>query len=285
MNILSIQSHVAYGHVGNSAAVFPLQRLGFEVWPVHTVQLSNHPGYGECAGRVFPGEHLHEVIDGLAARGVLGSCDAVLSGYLGGVGPGAAVLEAVERVKDANPGALYACDPVMGDKADGLYVATDVPPFFRERLVPRADIIMPNLFELEVLAGTSVATLDDAVAAARRACALGPSGVLVTSLRHEATRPDEIEMLAVTPEAAWRLATPWLACEPQPKGAGDMLAGLFLGSYLRSRELAGALEDAAAATYAAVAATQAAGARELRLIAAQDEILCPSRRFAAERIE
>jgi len=288
MNILSIQSHVTYGHVGNSAAVFPLQRLGFEVWPVHTVQFSNHAGYDGFTGRAFPAEHLREVVEGLAARGVLGACDGVLSGYLGGAEAGAAVLEAVDRVKAANPRALYACDPVMGDGAGdaggGLYVDPALPAFFREHALARADIVTPNLFELETLTGATVATLDEAVAAARRALALGPSVVLVTGLRHEATGAGEVELLAVTGEDAWRLCTPLLACDPQPNGAGDLLAALYLGHYLRTREPARALEAAAAATFAVLARTQAAGTRELQLIAAQDEIVAPKRHFPAEKI-
>ena len=283
MNILSIQSHVTYGHVGNSAAVFPLQRLGFEVWPLHTLQFSNHAGYDGFTGRVFPAEHLREVVEGLGARGVLGACDGVLSGYLGGAEAGAAVLEAVDRVKAANPRALYACDPVMGD-GGGLYVDPALPAFFREHALARADIVTPNLFELETLTGATVATLDEAVAAARRALALGPSVVLVTGLRHEATGAGEVELLAVTGEDAWRLCTPLLACDPQPNGAGDLLAALYLGHYLRTREPARALEAAAAATFAVLARTQAAGTRELQLIAAQDDLVAPKRHFPAEKI-
>ncbi len=284
MNILSIQSHVTYGHVGNSAAVFALQRLGFEVWPLHTLQFSNHAGYPGFTGQVFSARHLREVVDGLAARGVLGVCDAVLSGYLGAAESGLAVLDAVARVKAANPAAIYACDPVMGDGEGGLYVDPALPGFFRDRALALADIVTPNVFELEVLSGATVATLDGAVAAARGLTERGPSVVLVTGLRHDATRAGEIEVLAVTGADAWRLCTPLLPCDPRPNGAGDLLAALFLGHYLRARDAGHALEAAAAATFAVLDATRIAGARELRLIAAQDEIVAPRRQFAAERI-
>jgi pyridoxine kinase len=284
MNILSIQSHVAYGHVGNAAAVFPLQRLGFEVWPLHTVQLSNHPGYGTRTGRVFPAEHLREVITGLDACGALARCDAVLSGYLGEAALGQAVLEAVARVKDANPDALYACDPVMGDGGCGLYVDGEIPAFFRAQAVPQADIITPNIFELETLTGTKAATLEDAVAAAGQAISQGPSVVLVTSLRHAATPADEIEMLALAGEAAWRVVTPFLEFAVPPNGAGDLTAALFLGHYLRTRDVKAALEGAAARVFAVIARTHEAGTRELQLISAQDEIVAPARHFAAQRI-
>jgi pyridoxine kinase len=279
---------VTYGHVGNSAAVFALQRLGFEVWPLHTLQFSNHAGYEGFEGQVFAAEHLREVVDGLAARGVLGVCDAVLSGYLGAAETGAAVLDAVARVKAANPKALYACDPVMGDGdgagGGGLYVDPALPGLLRERALPLADIAAPNVFELETLTGASLATLDEAVAAARGLTERGPSVVLVTGLRHQTTRAGEIELLAVTVRDAWRLITPLLACDPQPNGAGDLLAALFLGYYLRRGDAGQALEAAAAANFAVLEATQIAGTRELRLIAAQDELVAPKRHFAAEKI-
>ncbi len=284
MNILSIQSHVTYGHVGNSAAVFPLQRLGFEVWPLHTLQFSNHAGYAGFTGQVFGAQHLREVVDGLAARGVLGTCDAVLSGYLGAAEVGAAVCDAVARVKAANPTALYACDPVMGDGEGGLYVDAALPELFRDRALALADIVTPNLFELQTLTGARVVTLDQAVSAARGLVARGPGVVLVTGLRHQTTRAGEIELLAVTARGAWRLITPLLPCDPQPNGAGDLLAALFLGHYLRTRDAGQALEAAAAATFAVLDATRIAGARELQLIAAQDEIVAPRRHFPAERI-
>jgi len=305
MNILSIQSHVTYGHVGNSAAVFALQRLGFEVWPLHTLQFSNHAGYEGFTGQVFTAQHLRAVVDGLAARGLLGACDAVLSGYLGSAEAGAAVLDAVARVKAANPGALYACDPVMGDgdgprgasrsgARGGLYVDAALPDFFREHALPLADIVTPNVFELEILTGARVITLDEAVAAARGLTEPGSTGrgqmgrgpgvVLVTGLRHDTTRAGEIELLAVTAQDAWRLVTPRLPCDPQPNGAGDLLAALFLGHFLRARDAGQALEKAAAANFAVLEATQIAGTRELRLIAAQDDLVAPKRPFAAEKI-
>ena len=255
MNILSIQSHVAFGHVGNGAAVFPLQRLGFEAWPVNTVQFSNHTGYPTCRGRVFEAAHVAELVEGLDERGVLGGCDAVLSGYLGDAALGAAILDAVARVRAANSGALYTCDPVMGDVTQGVFVRPDIPAFMREHAVPAADLITPNQFELELLTDVTVRSLADAVAGARKALALGPSVVLVTSLRHDATKAGEIEMLAVTAQAASRVVTPYLAMDPAPNGAGDALAALFLAFYIKAgrttEAVPQALGQAAAAIFAA----------------------------------
>ena len=155
VSVLSIQSHVAYGHVGNSSAVFPLQRLGIEVWPVHTVQFSNHTGYGEWTGRVFDGQAVEEVVQGIAARGVLGRCDAVLSGYLGSADIGHAVVAAVGQVREANTDAVYCCDPVIGDVGRGIFVRPGIADFLREVAVPAADIVTPNHFELDLLSGTT----------------------------------------------------------------------------------------------------------------------------------
>ena len=141
LNILSIQSSVAYGHVGNSAAVFPLQRLGISVWPVNTVHFSNHTGYGDWRGPVLPAADIAAVIDGIERRGVLPDCDAVLSGYMGDASLGQVIVDAAARVKAANAGALYCCDPVMGDVGRGIYVRPGIPDFMRDPAVPAADIL------------------------------------------------------------------------------------------------------------------------------------------------
>src|SRR5271169_1695022 len=174
MNLLSIQSHVAYGHVGNSAAVFALQRIGVEVWPVHTVQFANHSGYGKPRGEVFDAGLIRDVVAGIGERGVLGQCDGVLSGYIGSAEIGGAILDAVVAVKRANPAAKYCCDPVIGDAGRGVYVARDVPDFIKRKAVPAADSVTPNQFELEVLVGRACKTLDDVRAAVTAVHALGP---------------------------------------------------------------------------------------------------------------
>jgi pyridoxine kinase len=219
---------------------------------------------------------------------VLAGCDAVLSGYMGDAALGATILDAVARVRADNPAALYVCDPVMGDVEQGLFVRPDIPDFMRARAVPAADLITPNQFELELLTGVEVGSLEDAVAGARKALALGPRVVLVTSLQHAGTNAEEIEMLAVTREAAWRVATPYLPLDPAPNGAGDALAALFLAHHLKAGgtpdTTPDALGRAAAAIYAVIAETQRAGTRELQLIAAQDEIARPARRFPVDKI-
>ena len=279
--VLSIQSAVAYGHVGNSAATFPLQRLGVEVWPVNTVQFSNHPGYGARTGQVFSGAQVRDVVEGIAARGVLGGCAAVLSGYFGDAAVAEAVLGATVRVRAANPAALYCCDPVIGDTEPGVYVQPAIPALLRDRCLPAADIATPNQFELQHLTDRPVATLAEAgsAVAALRATMRPGACVLVTSLRIADTPADAIDLLAQDGSGSWRLRTPLLASTAN--GAGDTIAALFLLHRLRNASAAGALEAAASATFGLLRRTAEAGSRELLTVAAQGEFVMPSQWFAA----
>ncbi|HEV2548508.1 MAG TPA: pyridoxal kinase PdxY [Stellaceae bacterium] len=280
MAILSIQSAVAYGHVGNSAAMFPLQRLGFEVWPVDTVQFSNHTGYGQWRGRAWDAVAISEVIRGVAERGVLPRCEAVLSGYLGDVALGEVVLEAVAAVKAANPTALYCCDPVIGDDHSGIFVAPEIPAFFRDRAVAAADILTPNRFELALLSGREIAGVADALGAAAALRARGPRLILVTSLPGDNAK--EIAMLAAGKDGGWLVATPRL---PHVfNGAGDLTAAVFLGQYLRVRDPAAALAATAASVYAVLEETLGRGTPELAIVAAQATLADPVRQFPVRRV-
>lgn len=276
MNILSIQSHVAYGHVGNASATFPLQRLGAEVWAVNTVQFSNHTGYGAWRGQVFGADLVRDVVQGIAERGVLPSCDAVLSGYMGDAAIGEAILDAVAQVKAANPAALWCCDPVIGDVGRGVFVRPGIPEFLRDRALPAADIATPNRFELEWLTGMAVTDLASAKAAVAALQARGPRCVLLTSLE---AGTGEIGMMAAEGGRFHHLTTPMLPLSVN--GAGDAIAALFMFHRLRSGEAATALEEAASAVFGLLRRTAEAGAREILTVAAQEEFVAPSRRFRA----
>lgn len=282
MNLLSIQSHVAYGHVGNDAAVFPLQRLGVEVWPIHTVQFSNHTGYGGWRGEVFGADAIRGVMQGIEERGVLASCDGVLSGYMGSAGIGSAVLDAVDRVKRANEKARYCCDPVIGDIDTGIFVRPDIPEFIRDRAVPAADFVAPNQFELDYLSGLTSRTMAEAVRACGALHAMGPKTVLVTSLHVEDTPKDAIELLASGLDGRFRVRTPLL--DISASGAGDAIAALFFAHALRSGSTAEALSAAASSVFGMLKRTVEAGSREILLVAAQDEFVKPSRLFRAEAV-
>jgi pyridoxine kinase len=282
VNILSIQSHVAYGHVGNAAATFPLQRIGVEVWPIHTVQFSNHTGYGAWTGRVFEAAMITELVRGIAERGVLGRCDGVLSGYMGSAETGAAILDAVAQVKAANPKARYCCDPVIGDIGHGIYVRPGIPEFMRAHALPLADIVTPNQFELEHLVGRSSARARDALGAVDALHALGPRTILVTSLHTDETPDDAIDLVASDASGRFRVRTPKLPISVN--GAGDAIAALFFAHYLASGSAAEAVSRAASSVFGVLRRTAEAGSREILLVDAQEEFVNPSRVFPAEPV-
>lgn len=282
MKILSIQSAVAYGHVGNSAAVFPLQRIGVEVLPVYTVNFSNHTGYGAWRGPLIAPEDVREVITGIEERGVFGQIDAILSGYQGGEGIGDVIIDAVARVKSANPDALYACDPVMGNAKSGCFVAPAIPVLLRERVVPVADIITPNQFELGFLTDTEPDTLESTLASVDLAHAMGPRTVLVTSVERPDREEGTIEMLAADEKGAWIVQTPHLPMKAN--GSGDVTAALFTAHYVETGSAKIALERTASSVYDLLKATLESGERELQLVEAQEFYANPQMQFTARQV-
>ncbi len=282
MNILSIQSHVVHGHVGNRSAVFPLERLGYEVWPLNTVQFSCHSGRSGWTGSNFGGKHVQDLIKGLEAIEVLSACDAVLSGYMGDVETGAAILEAVAAVRKANPDALYCCDPVMGDVPGGIYVKSDLPRFMAEMVVPKAEIVCPNVFEAGLLSGPEGAQDRSIVQKADAIHAMGPRIVIIKSYQPM----DDARLGFFISDGTVRkmVLAPVLPFPTPPKGSGDLASALFLGYYLKTRDLIDAIEATLDALYSILEATIATGKEELAIIAVQDKIARPPHRFNVENI-
>ncbi|NNG36759.1 pyridoxal kinase PdxY [Nakamurella aerolata] len=298
MRILSIQSSVAYGHVGNSAAAFPLQRLGHEVWPVLTVHFSNHTGYGQWQGPVLDPADVRAVLAGIEDLGVLGTADAVLTGYQGSPGVAAIVLDTVAKVRQLNPRAVYCCDPVLGDIGTGFFVLPGLPALMRDEVLPQADMVTPNVFELAYLASDAVApeggqppldqfadvsSLEAVQAAVERVRARGPRTVLVTSVEHsniDGIAPDHIGMLGVDDTGSYLVTTPRL--DADVNGLGDVTAALLLAHL--SAGLPAAMEKVAGSVFAILKATVDAGSREIQLITAQDEIAQPTMHFRVERL-
>ncbi len=277
--VLSVQSWVACGNVGNTAALFPLQRLGCETWSLNTVAFSNHTGYERWRGSTVPASEIATLFEGIAELGVLPRCDAVLSGYLGAAETGPVLLDIVARVKEANPRALFCCDPVMGDIGLGYYVRSGIPEFFRDRALTLADVVTPNRFELEWLSGSPVCSLAEASAAVEKLRERGPGIVLATSL--EIVR-DRIVTVAAGPEGVWAVETPRLPIEAT--GCGDAVAALFLGWLLKGRAVPEALAATIAAIYGVIEATMHSGGGELALVAAQEELVSPTRPVSVQRL-
>jgi pyridoxine kinase len=278
MGILSIQSSVAAGHVGNAAAVFPLQRLGFDVWRVDTVVFSNHPAHGRHKGRIVGAGEVATLLDGLADLGLWDQCEAVMSGYLGSAETGAVIVGTVARIRAARPDMLYLCDPVIGD--DGkVYVGEGIVDFYRTAGIPAADIVTPNAFEAAHLTGIATATAEGALAAARALRAAGPRIAVVTGVR----TGDRSRTLAVSDSGAWSVTVPWV--ERPSHGAGDLFAALLLGRLLRGAPLPEALSLAVSSVHAVLDRPSTGPAREIPLIAAQAVLLDPPRRFPAEALD
>ncbi|PPF76524.1 pyridoxal kinase [Subtercola sp. Z020] len=282
MKILSIQSAVAFGHVGNSAAVFPLQRIGAEVLPVYTVNFSNHTGYGAWRGPLISPDDVRDVLLGIEERGVFPEIDVVLSGYQGGVGIGEVIVDAVQRVKAVNPSAVYACDPVMGNAKSGCFVAPEIPVLLRDRVVPVADIITPNQFELGYLTGTEPTTLESTLESVDLARAMGPSTVLVTSVERPDRDPQTIEMLVVDESGAWVVRTPFMPFKAN--GSGDVTAALFTAHLRETGDASVSLERTASSVFDLIEMTYRSGERELKLVEAQESYAHPRMQFSAERV-
>jgi pyridoxine kinase len=284
INVLSIQSHVVFGHAGNGAAVFPMQRLGVNVWPLNTVQFSNHTQYGRWTGSVVDADELQRVIEGIGAIGVLSRCNAVLSGYLGAPEQGRAVAEIVRMVKSVNPRALFFCDPVMGSAGGGCKVEPGIQEFLADTMPSIADAMMPNHVELQKLVGRNVETVEEAIVACRELIARGPRTILVKHLIDRNSRADTFNMLAVTETEAWFVQRPLYPFARQPVGVGDLTSAVFVARTLAGDSLRDALEHALAAVNAVVKTTYEAGRYELEIVASQDEIAHPTDRFPALQV-
>jgi len=282
MTVISIQSQVAFGHVGNSAAVFPMQMHGIDVIAVPTTLLSNRPGYKTVRGRVLEAQLVADLLQGVEERGALDTCTMILSGYLGSPEIATVVADFVARARASHPRLIYACDPVLGDRDRGLFVQAGIPPLVRDRLLPLADIITPNHFEFEWLCGAKALTSGQMIAQAQTLLARGPSTVVVTSAELEDTPAGEIETLAIEHENAWRVRTPKLPISPN--GTGDLFASLLASARVRGSDTRQGLSHAASAIFAVLQRTAADGTEEMRIVESAELLVHPKQRFEATAV-
>ena len=286
MSILSIQSHVSFGHAGNSASVFPLQFLGHNVWPVHTVNYSNHTGYGKWKGETISAKVIREIIDGIFAITEPKSCKAVLSGYLGTPGVAESVENALKKLKKVNSKILFCCDPVMGDKGRGFFVKDEIPEYFKKKLVPIANIITPNHFEFNFLCGES-ATYKDAIINAAPLLKKGPSWIIIKSFIGKETTPGTLDVLAISATSAYKINTPHIIYpnDKPPVGTGDLFTSLYLGNYINNNfDAVNALEMACSSIYSILKFTYDKNMYELEIINAREQILSPNEMFRAVKL-
>ncbi|MEO6842188.1 MAG: pyridoxal kinase PdxY [Bradyrhizobium sp.] len=279
MSVISIQSQVAYGHVGNSAAMFPMQMHGIDVIAVPTTLLSNRPGYPTLRGQVLDAQLVADLLLGVEERGAVDTCRMILSGYLGSAEIAVVVADFVARARARNPKLMYCCDPVLGDRDRGLFVHADIPPLVRDRLCPLADIITPNHFEFEWLCRSQATTIDQVIAQAQSLLARGPSTIVVTSAELADTPDDEIETLAIERSRAWRVRTPKLPISPS--GTGDLFAALLVSARISGSDTPDALGHAASAIFAVLERTAISGTEEMRIVESAEQLVHPKRLFDA----
>ena len=264
MRVISIQSQVVYGHVGNSAAVLPMQVKGIEVAAVPTALLSNHPHYPTMYGQVLAAEFVDGLLRGVEERGLVEQAAAIVTGYLGSVENGEVVAEFVSRARGKNPDLIYVCDPVMGDDDLGLFVDEDLVGLFRARLVSIASVITPNQYELELLARTKARSAEAIAQAMHALSRCGTDAAVVTGCVLDDTPIGSVETVAWTPEKLTRTVTPRLPI--RPCGTGDLFTALLLSRLCHGETLSRASELATSEILAVLERTQAAGSAEMSLV-------------------
>ena len=259
MTVLSIQSSVIFGYVGNNIARPVLQTLGYDVWCVDTVNFSNHPGYGSFTGSVKEAHKIQEEINGLANLDILGECDAILSGYLGEVETAKTVSRTIELIKEQNETAIYLLDPVIGDDGQ-IYVKNGLIEAFKNELLPKADVILPNQSELGWLSGLKINDVSSLKTASKYLIKCGAKTVVVTGI-------PEIETLTnyvITSDAFWAISTPKL--NRKFSGTGDLFSSLFTGAFLQTKDLYNALNFATEGCSIVVRETQKKDSKELSVL-------------------
>lgn len=262
MAILSIQSHVAYGYVGNKAAVYPLQSMGHEVWPVNTVQFSNHTGYGKWQGEVFSRAHIRNVIKGFEDLGIVQQCDAILSGYMGSREIAEEVQETVDYFKSKHPNLIYLCDPVIGSTS--CFVKPEVFDFFKTQL--RADIITPNQFEAESLSDIKINSSQDIKKVAEYFHDLGVKIVVITGLKLPDVSPDALYVYISFDNTIALIKVKEYAFAISPNGTGDLFSAVFLGAYILTNNPLESLQRTVFLTDQVMKNTFDSKGRELKVI-------------------
>lgn len=278
-HILTIQSHVVYGHAGNAAAVFPMQRLGHQVSILNLLQFSNHTGYGSWGGRALSAEELRDVLQGLEKIGVFQSLDAIISGYIGSVEQVQVIYDTIQAIKKQRPSFIYYCDPVMGDDGRGLYVKPEIATFIQKQLIQLADWITPNAFELSQLTNIAITNTHDALRASQQLVSYYNFGVLATSI---ADSPQKTGLLLTTKKNNYHVETPKYDLIRTVHGTGDVTAATFISHLLHGDAPVVAMEKTANTMDAITQLTFKQGLTELAIIAAQEAIAYPDIIFKAK---
>jgi pyridoxine kinase len=285
-HILSLQSHVAYGYVGNCVATFVLQRMGHEVIRVNTVQFSSHSGYGKLYGDIMSLEHIEKIFLGLQEYNFLNDIQAVVTGYMGDKSLGDVLVKWLSQIRQINPNLIYCCDPVIGDIDRGVYVKDGVGDFFKQNAARLSNIMTPNHFELSYLTGINCDNIVSVIDACNILHKQGVGIVLVTSLLLPQDNPNEISMLiSSSSKGVFKISTPKLQMPIAVTGAGDMTSAIFLSSYLNTRDEKLSLELTTTKVFSIFEKTLEAKRRELALVQEQNCLSSNDVKFIAHKID
>jgi len=279
-HILTLQSHVVYGHAGNAAAVFPMQRLGHQVCVLNLLQFSNHTGHGTWGGGAISADELKSILNGLKQVGVLSKLDCIVSGYIGSLEQAQAIYDFVLEVKADYPHIIYCCDPVMGDERPGMYVKPEIAVFMQSHLVPIADWITPNRFELSHLVGKPIVNLEDAVQACATLLDDKKQGILATSI---ADQPGMTGLCLMTKEGVYYCETPKYELIHTVHGTGDVTAATFLSHLLNGENAKAAMEKTANTLHDLAQFSFENHLTELGIVACQEEIAHPRQTYRVKK--
>lgn len=271
--VISIQSQVIHGHVGNSAAVFPMQSRGIEVAAVPTALLSNHPHYPTMRGKVFEPDFLADLLQGVEERDLPRQSDAILTGYLGSVGNAGVVAAFIRRARQANPHLRYVCDPVMGDDDLGVFVKPELIGTFRDDLAPLATVVTPNQFELELLSGRTARSARGLAEAAQVLATRGTGAVVVTGCALDDTPGGMVETVVWQDGTLDRTATPRLPI--RPCGTGDLFTGLMTAHLCLGLPLKDAAAEATRQIFAVLERTAQGDPEEMAIAGFPGFTACP----------
>lgn len=265
--ILSFSSEVVHGAVGNKAARIPLEAMGFRFMSLPTVLLSNHAGRPMSVGHVMSANEIRALAEGLREDHAFNNLVAVMTGYFVDAEQIEAAGDIIADLKRQNPDLIYCCDPVLGDTQKGIYVKEGVPNAVEKHLLPLADLITPNVFELGFLVGHEITTLASAQDALLSLC---PKGGLVSSIPDT---PLKLATLASDGDKTFAIETAALA--GAPSGTGDLLTALYLGHRLKGLAVDTALAKSVSAVYEECARSIAAAAPDLLLTGRRTNLLAP----------
>lgn len=283
--ILSIQSNVVYGYAGNKIATFPMQLLGVEVMPIHTVQLSSNTVYQHYDGIVLGDKQISRIVNSLDNIGVLSSIDAVVSGYIGSAEQGYEILEAVKKIKQYNPQAIYICDPVMGgDITKGSSLPAEIIHFFTDHAIELADYITPNLLELQLLSKQKLNHFNDVLHAITLLQQQKKAKIIVKNLLFAGRDLTKFEMILATHQHIYHLTRPLYDFIRRPLGVGDLICATFSAHLVNGKSELESFELAANIANDVLEITKQHNSLELEIIAAQHYIKQPKMTYRAIKL-